>query len=186
MDAGRELYIERCARRCLGYLPALRPLVERHKRACVAPCVVLSIALLEMGGRSAAASWAERLVFGAGLALARAGVLPGAPDISVGPFQMRPSSAFGWERVRTPFGHVAVPSGGRGRSGLLRSGDLLSAPSAVPLLVNLLAAFPFGMDACGSLGAAHACYRGRPFGDRDTDAIVLARIHDAMHCDGRV
>ena len=181
MDAGRELYIEWCARRCLGHLPALWPLAERHRRARVAPCVVLSIALLEMGGRSAAASWAERLVFGAGLALARAGALPGVPDISVGPFQMRPSTAFGWERVRTPFGHVAAPRDGDGRSDLLRSRDLLSAPAAVPLLVNLLAAFPFDVDACGSLGAAHARYRGRPFGDRDADAIVLARIHDALH-----
>ena len=181
MDTRRELYIERCARRCLRYRPAVQPLVERYPQAHVAPCVVLSIALLEMGGRSAAAAWAERLLFEAGLALARAGTLPGVPDISIGPFQMRPSAAFGWDRVRTPFGHVAAPRDGYGWSDLRRSRDLLSAPAAVPLLVNLLAAFPVGAAVCSTLGAAHALYRGRPFGDREIDAIVLARIHDALH-----
>lgn len=181
MDTRRDRYIERCARRCLEYRPAVQPLVEHHPQARVASCVVLSIALLEMGGRSAAAAWAERLVFEAGLTLARTGVLPGVPDISVGPFQMRPSAAFGWERVRTPFGHIAAPRDGHVWSDLRRSRDLLSAPAAVPLLVNLLAAFPFGAPACNTLGATHARYRGRPFGDREIDAIVLARIHGALH-----
>lgn len=177
----RERYIEWCVRRCLRHRAAVQPLAERHRQARVASCVVLSIALLEMGGRATLAAWAERLVFGIGLALARTGFLPGVPDLSLGPFQMRPSAALGWPRARTPFGHVAAPRDDHGASGLHRSRDLLSASAAMPLLINLLAGFPCGMDTCGSLEEAHAFYRGRSFSVHDTDAVVLAGIHDALH-----
>ena len=134
-----------------------------------------------MGARSSFESWAEHAVLRLGIIAARIGLPPGVPDISVGPFQMRPSSAFGWERAQVPFGHVAMPA--RTADGVQseRCAELLSASTAILLLMDLLASPDGRAEPCDSLSRVYPRYRGRGFEGLETDHAVLARIHDALH-----
>lgn len=177
----RSRYHEWCTLRCLRHRDAITPLAERHSCAEVAACVVASIALVEMGARSRFELWAERMVLRVGIVAARAGLLPGVPDISVGPFQIRPSTAFGWKRQSLPFGHVAAPESGVDRACLKRCDELLEASTAMASFVALLA-MPSGQGAtCESLMATYSRYRGRGLSMSEPDYAVLLGVHRALH-----
>lgn len=174
-------YREWAIRRCLKHYSIVAPIIESAHEHSVSVCVVTSIALFEMGARSALEQWVERIVYRAGVVLARLRLLPGVPDISVGPFQMRPSTAFGWERRRAPFGCVAVPQGGSNVEGLDRAADLCEPVTAMPLLIKLLTKMSEETASCSALGRIYSRYRGRTLAPSETDYHVLMGIHNALH-----
>lgn len=174
-------YREWAIRRCLKHYSAVAPIVENTHEPDVSSCVVTSIALFEMGARSPLERWAELVVYRAGIVLARLRLLPGVPDISVGPFQIRPSTAFGCERRRVPFGCIAVPQGGSNAEGLARAADLCEPATAMPLLIKLLAKMAEEPASCSSLSSIYSRYRGRTLTPSETDYHVLMGIHNALH-----
>lgn len=167
--------------RCLKHYSIVAPIVENTHRHSVSACVATSIALFEMGARSPFEQWTERAVYRVGIALARLRLLPGVPDISVGPFQIRPSTAFGWERRRVPFGCVAVPQGGSNAEGPARAADLCEPVTAMPLLIKLLAKMSEETASCSALSSIYSRYRGRTLTPSETDYHVLMGIHNALH-----
>ena len=181
--ARRRRYHEWCALRCLKHRDAIVRLVDEHRRTEVAACVAASIALFEMGARSSFEVGVERVVFRLGIIAARMGLLPGVPDISVGPFQIRPSAAFGWRRARVLFGHVATPDRSTDQGGLERCSELLAASTAILLLMELLTQPQGHPGRCDSLPTLYSRYRGRGFHGLQTDRAVLALVHDALHSD---
>ena len=174
-------YSERCAERCLKYKAAILPLVQKQCGGNFPPCVVASVALFEMGARSPFERRVERIVYQIGILLARVGLLSGVPDISVGPFQMRPSTAFGWERRRVPFGCVAVPRGASDAEGLARATELCESITAIPLLIKLLAQMPEETASCSALSSIYSRYRGRTLTPSETDYHILMGVHNALH-----
>lgn len=180
----RSRHREWCTLHCLRHRAAVVPLAERHGRAGVATCVVASIALVEMGARSGLELWAERMVLHVGILAARAGLLPGVPDLSVGPFQIRPSSAFGWHRRRALFGHVAAPECGIDQTWPARCNELLEPSTAMATLVDILA-MPNGQAAtCQALVGAYSRYRGCQLSEGDMDHAVLLGVHRDVHAQG--
>ena len=177
----RNRYHEWCVWRCLTRHSTIALIVEEFCDDRIPPCVVTSISLFEMGGRSSFEQWAERIVYRAGIVLARLRLLPGVPDISVGPFQMRPSTAFGWERRRAPFGYVAVPQGGSNAEGLDRAADLCEPVTAMPLLIKLLTKMSEETVSCSALSSIYSRYRGWTLAPSETDYHVLMGIHNALH-----
>ena len=177
----KHRYREWAIRRCLKHYSIVAPIVENTHESSVSSCIVKSIALFEMGGRSSFEQWVERVVYRVGIALARLRLLPGVPDISVGPFQIRPSTAFGWERRRVPFGCVAVPQGGSNVEGLARAADLCEPATAMPLLIKLLAKMSEETASCSALSSIYSRYRGRTLSPSETDYHVLMGIHNALH-----
>lgn len=180
-EAHRCRYREWATSRCLKHCSTLVPIVEKTCANESLACIVTSIALFEMGARSSFEQWAERVVYRVGIALARLQLLPGVPDISVGPFQIRPSTAFGWERRRVPFGCVAVPQGGSNVEGLARAADLCEPATAMPLLIKLLAKMSEETASCSALSSIYSRYRGRTLTPSETDYHVLMGIHSALH-----
>lgn len=174
-------YREWAIRRCLRHYSIVAPIVENAREHSVSVCVVTSIALFEMGARSALEQWVEHIVYRAGIVLARLRLLPGVPDISVGPFQMRPSTAFGWERRRALFGCVAIPQGVSNAEGLDRAADLCDPVTAMPLLIKLLTKMSEETVACSALSSIYSRYRGRTLTPSETDHYVLVGIHNALH-----
>lgn len=174
-------YSERCAERCLRYKGTILPLVQKQCGSRFSPCVVASVALFEMGARSPFERRVERIVYQIGILLARVGLLSGVPDISVGPFQMRPSTAFGWERRRVPFGCVAVPRCDSNAEELARATELCESITAMPLLMKLLAKMPEEAAACSALSSIYSRYRGRTLTPSETDYHVLMGVHNALH-----
>lgn len=174
-------YREWAIRRCLKHYSIVAPIVESAHDHSVSACVVTSIALFEMGARSAFERWAEHVAYRAGIVLARLRLLPGVPDISVGPFQMRPSTALGWERRRAPFGCVAVPQGGSNAEGLDRAADLCEPVTAMPLLIKLLTKMSKETASCSALSSIYSRYRGRTLTPSETDHHVLMGIHNVLH-----
>lgn len=177
----KRRYLEWAIRRCLKHYSTVAPIVEDTHEHGVSACVAASIALFEMGARSPFERWGERVVYRAGVVLTRLRLLPGAPDISVGPFQMRPSTAFGWERRRSALGCVAVPRDSSDADGLTRATDLCEPITAMPLLINLLAKMPEETGACSALVSIYSRYRGRALTPSETDHHVLVGVHAALH-----
>ena len=180
-QAYRNRHIHRCAMRCIRYWATVVPLLRSVYDDDLRACIVISIALIEMGARSSFERWVERLVFRIGVFLTRARVLPGVPDISVGLFQMRPSTAFHWERVQVPFGHLARPPGTTARTDIKRAVDLLDASKAVRLFLAHLSVPEWRGVECSSLPKIYSCYRGSPLSLSDIDRDVLMKVHDIVH-----
>lgn len=174
-------YHERCIQRCLEHGDLIVRMIDEICAANFPPCIAASIALLEAGARSPFEHKVERSIYHAGIILARVGLLPGVPDISVGPFQMRPSTAFGWERRRMPFGCVAVPRGDSDAEGLARATELCESITAIPLLIKLLAKMPEETASCSALSSIYSRYRGRTLTPSETDYHVLMGVHNALH-----
>ena len=174
-------YSKRCAERCLEYRATILPLAQKQCGGKLSPCVVASIALFEMGARSPFEREVEWIIYRIGITLARAGVLSGVPDISVGPFQMRPSTAFGWERRRMPFGCIAVPQSDSDAEGLARAAELCESITAMPLLIRLLANLSEETASCSALSSIYSRYRGRTLTPSETDYHVLMGVHNALH-----
>lgn len=177
----KRRYHEWAIHRCLKYLSSIAPIVESAQKHSVSACITKSIALFEMGARSPFERRVERIVYRIGIFLAHVELLPGVPDISVGPFQMRPSTAFGWERRRTPFGCVAVPRGDSDAEGLARATELCETNTAMPLLIKLLAQMPEEAASCSALSSIYSRYRGRTLTPSETDYHILMGVHDALH-----
>lgn len=174
-------YHEWAIHRCLKRHSDIALIVENAQEGSVSTCVTTSIALFEMGARSLFERWAERVVYRVGIMLVRLRLLPGVPDISVGPFQMRPSTAFGWERRRMPFGCVAVPQSDSDAEGLTRAAELCESTTAMPLLIKLLANMPEETASCGALSSIYSRYRGRTLTPSETDYHILMGVHNALH-----
>jgi len=172
----RERYITFCASRCLKHLQTIGPAIR-----AVLCCVAVSIALIEAGGRSTLEQTVERALFRSGLLFARAGLLPGGPDISVGPYQIRPSTAFGWRRRSVPGGHIACPPGGVGDFAALLCHDLLTVDRSALWFVDTLKAAMPSPVSCSDLVVVYARYRGDPLALRDVDSAVLVKIHRELH-----
>ena len=177
----RERYYNWCVRRCLRHTAAIASSIEKQHANEVPSCVVTSIALFEMGARSVFERWSERIVYRTGVVFALLGLLPGVPDISIGPFQMRPSTAFQWDRKRVLFGHVARPPGGVDPESLDRADELFDASAAAKLLVAVLAAQAGRETGCASLATVYSAYRGHDLKFSETDYKVLAGVHSALH-----
>jgi len=143
--------------------------------------VVATVALFEMGARSARERRTESALFRIGVAAARAQMLQGVPDLSVGPFQIRPSTAFGWRRERAWFGHVAIPHRGVQSDEAARCATLLSAERAMLHLLAILEVMNDGAVPCASLASAHERYRGGT--SADDDKAVIELIHAALHAE---
>ena len=177
----RSRYHEWCIWRCLEHYAVIAPIVEKFCKDKLPCCVVTSIALFEIGARSPFERWIERTVYRTGDVLARVGLLPGVPDVSVGPFQIRPSTAFGWRRRQVPFGHVAVPGGECRAAGPSRAADLCEPVTAMPLLIDLLAGMSNGSTSCRALVGIYSRYRGCALTPSETDYHVLMGVHAALH-----
>lgn len=174
-------YHEWAIHRCLKHHWDIAPIVEKTQEDSIPECITTSIALVEMGARSPFERWSEQVVYRAGVVLARLRLLPGVPDISVGPFQMRPSTAFGWERRRMPFGCIAVPQSDSDAEGLARAAELCESITAMPLLIRLLANLSEETASCSALSSIYSRYRGRTLTPSETDYHVLMGVHNALH-----
>lgn len=177
----RHRYHEWAIHRCLEHHSDIAPIVENAQEHRISACITTSIALFEMGARSPFERWSERVVYRIGILLARVGLLSGVPDVSVGPFQMLPSTAFGWERRRVPFGCVAVPRCDSNAEELARATELCESITAMPLLMKLLAKMPEEAAACSALSSIYSRYRGRTLTPSETDYHVLMGVHNALH-----
>lgn len=177
----KRRYHEWAIHRCLKHHSDIALIVENAQGHRTSACITMSIALFEMGARSPFERGVERIVYQIGILLARVGLLSGVPDISVGPFQMRPSTAFGWERRRVPFGCVAVPRGDSNAEELSRATELCETNTAMPLLIKLLAQMPEETASCSALSSIYSRYRGRTLTPSETDYHVLMGVHNALH-----
>lgn len=180
-NAQRGRYHDWCVRQCLRHCTAIASSIEKQPANQVPTCVVTSIALFEMGARSVFERWSERIIYRTGVVFALLGLLPGVPDISIGPFQMRPSTAFQWERKRVLFGHVARPPDGVDPKSLGRADELLQVAAAAELLVAVLTAQAGRETGCASLATVYSAYRGHDLKSSETDYKVLAGVHSALH-----
>lgn len=167
--------------RCIEHWAAVVPLLRSEYDGGLPVCIVTSIALVEMGARSPFERWVERLVFHIGVLLAQARILPGVPDISVGPFQMRPSTAFGWERIQVPFGHLAKPTGATARADIKCATDLFNTLKATQFFLAYLSIPKWQSAECSILPIVYSYYRGSSLSSSDIDHAVLMRVHSIVH-----
>ncbi len=176
------MYCEWCTNRCLRNLQAVNIAFEHQSENPSTTCIAKSIGLVEMAARSPFETFIENLIFRVGLWTALAGVVPGVPDISVGPFQIRPSTAFQWRRVRTKVGHLACPPRNEKIACVQQCRELLAPDSAAPHLLAILKRLEGAHTSCISLVDAFERFRGsRLSSPHEADLAVLLRVHNSLH-----
>lgn len=136
-------------------------------------CLTMTILALELTGRSYFEREVESLCFALWRLLSSLCRVDGVLDISVGPFQIRPSSAFTWRRRSFLNLPVAFPD--HAGQGLAMCSQLFQVKSAAALVGRILGA----MQDCDDEQVLNAV--GVYCGSRPDEASVDARIAILVH-----